>query len=265
MLEEKNENEKVIVPRIWTLFLFPLFPCSPASFWFLTQFLFPLDCFIQFTCVELIKSLVPHLCLYKVTPFCSLSCWLLYCYLCQDVPLFSIICKSLCGIIFFVRAVLHQQNHNIITAHKKRRFQQRLSPCFVFPFLKVYVDMPLLPSSFELSACPVMANEVVYEPWRSVMNCLYVPNCQSALLRPWRSFPCPQHSLCWKSRFGVCVGGIHLPKKPRLSQRLPLQPPLMSPPSSTLLPLHPAGTSANPQPTICVVGLPQVCQSPSVR
>ncbi len=62
-----------------------------------------------------------------------------------------------------------------------------------------------------------------------------------------------------------CVWAAHTVPKllehPELPPSLPLPPPLHQ--SSPSPPLSSVSPSAHPQPTICAVGLPRVCQSPS--
>ncbi len=63
-----------------------------------------------------------------------------------------------------------------------------------------------------------------------------------------------------------CVWAAHTvpkpPEHPELPPTLPLLPPPVIPASASP-PLRPGSPSAHPQPTICAVGLPWVCLSPS--
>ncbi|KAL0199671.1 hypothetical protein M9458_002858, partial [Cirrhinus mrigala] len=66
-------------------------------------------------------------------------------------------------------------------------------------------------------------------------------------------FPaCPEQSVCLE--LSTCLN---------FPPTLPLLSPSSSPAASALPPLFPDRPSAHPQPTICAVGSPQVCQSPS--
>ncbi|KAI2655779.1 Filamentous hemagglutinin [Labeo rohita] len=121
--------------------------------------------------------------------------------------------------------------------------------------------LPALPLSSsvcpELSVCPFLAKEVVCE----LSICPELSACLTTRMEVISlslAFPVPGMTL-W------CVWAAHtVPKPPdhtELPPSLPLPPPLhQSSPSSLLFP---GSFSAHPQPTICVVGLPRICQSPS--
>lgn len=93
----------------------------------------------------------------------------------------------------------------------------------------------------ELSVIPVMTTEVI--PLSSTLPVLVVTNwCV------WAAYTFLEDPVCHD-----------------IPPSLPLPPPLLCPLSfSVPLPLHPAGPSAHPQPSICVVGSLWVCQSPLV-
>ncbi|KAI2653672.1 Hybrid PKS-NRPS synthetase TAS1 [Labeo rohita] len=102
---------------------------------------------------------------------------------------------------------------------------------------------------------------VLFWPRRLFVNCQSALNCLSVLSRPRRSFPCLLRSRCWESQSGVC--GQRTPSQKALVLTTSHLPPPVIPASSAAPLLLPVSPSAHPQPTICAVVSPRVCQSPS--
>ncbi|KAI2663501.1 Chromatin-remodeling ATPase INO80 [Labeo rohita] len=138
------------------------------------------------------------------------------------------------------------------------------SPAYCTGDLIDFYSEVLLPSSSELPACPEMTMEVA-------LNCLPILEYLSVPSRPWRLFflldmlPVLGVTIC-------CVWAAHTIPEPSIchdsSSCHLLPPPIITAPSALLssapLSLFPVSPSAHPQPSICVVGLPQVCQYPLV-
>ncbi len=132
--------------------------------------------------------------------------------------------------------------------------------------LDLYVDMPiLLPPSYELSVfpelsvCPVSAKEAIYE--LSVYPELFIcPVATTEVVPLYAVLPVLGFTI-W------CVWAAHtIPENPgahKFPPTLPLLPLPVIPAASAPPPLSPGSPSAHPQPTICAVGSPWVCQSPS--